>query len=1318
MPEHVNPWKMAGRVPKPVLVALALVALALLAAAISIRVLIERAVRVDQVEAAAEAALRRPLDADAVEVSALHGLVLRNVRIWDRDLRGVDTGLMLQASTVRVRPSWWKLLGGEFEVASVRILEVDLWARKRRGTWNWLDLQAELAAEPSKAPVPAVLVRDMRLHADAPGERYDRWQMGLPRIALTRSGDRLEVELDRFMERSTRLVATLDLQASSLGIALGEVPPEWLTAAGIPHGAEGLEADFVVTWAAPEDRNDSRAKRGDAIPETFAVSGTAAGRRLVLRLPNRSLVTTQAFRARSFSGRWNRITETWDATVEDLRLGDGEHPLRVTAAATGRGSTLATARVEWDGPIDRLLALVPASFVSGIQKFRPRGPTAGRLSWQARMPDRIELTALARGMAATVPAAITTIAGDQFPAEAVELSQIRGRIQVEGGLVRIDTVGFSWAGDAVTLAGSWRPGIGRDEAGDDAPEIASRPSATTGTYDLTVQTSSFLVDRISGLLPEGVGLSGRIGASLRVQPASVWGDVSFRDAVLRHGVLPAPVRLVDGTVSLAKDRRLTLEGVAVAAGSGRVLVSGSVATDESFDLEAELQGAELVTLAALGGTRFPDMGLKAVAGTLDGRVQARGLAARMDASGAVSFRNASLDAMGHTWSAISGPLKFDSVQVSTPGLSARLGEGTLRVSGSAQPWSEAGISARLQARLERIDAGGFQPFLVKAGYPDIALAGPLDADLAIWARRGAWSGEGEIAFRGTSVSRGDGLSIKDLAGRISVAPDRLVAREMTGTHLGALMRANGSIPLVETAPWSLTLALGKAKLDAYTEFLPEGFEAAGTAEELSLALRGPRRAPAASGTARLTGATLKLPFLAAPLSDVRGEASFYPDSFLARDLSFRAGRSTVRVSGGVERFERPIFRRVLVHAPDAQLADLIGLLHEADRPLPEGASVSGSADIDQVAIHGPIEGAEWTGAVVLKGAGIQLPGLKRGLTGVTGRVVFGDRRVKASSLAGQLGAAEARLEGEMELADPYRTAVRLAVREADLGDLFGALPKSEAAARVNLKGTGTIVTTLDFNGRRMLVTGRLTEGQAEALGMPFRDVTGSFRYDGASSQLALSDLAGGWAGGRAESGTFRMNLAATPWTYDLRARIRGIDLPRAMSHAGLANDGYAGKVDADLVLSGLAGKFESTNGHGTLKISQARFEPLQPIDGISRALRFDLFSRGTYETARGSFLIEQGVVRTTDPDHFLFLGRNYTLQARGYSSLEGEYAFNYACGLSAGLLGNVMSSLQIGRLFSVEGDGGVLRTAGTVQGKFGQPPVVTRDLSLLRTFSN
>jgi hypothetical protein len=53
--------------------------------------------------------------------------------------------------------------------------------------------------------------------------------------------------------------------------------------------------------------------------------------------------------------------------------------------------------------------------------------------------------------------------------------------------------------------------------------------------------------------------------------------------------------------------------------------------------------------------------------------------------------------------------------------------------------------------------------------------------------------------------------------------------------------------------------------------------------------------------------------------------------------------------------------------------------------------------------------------------------------------------------------------------------------------------------------------------------------------------------------------------------------------------------------------------------------------------------------------------------------------------------------------------------MQAGLVGNVMTNLGLSRLFSVDGQNGIIRTGGTISGRLDNP-VVRTDLGILNIF--
>jgi uncharacterized protein involved in outer membrane biogenesis len=1273
---------------------------------VAARVLVERSIHLEQVLEIASNHLGREVHAASIDVSPLFGLVLRQVTVMDT---GAAAGhRLLEAATVRVRPSWWRLLGGRFEVARITLVDATIHLESDSRGWNFARWQAELSAQEETGAVrPTLSGTRVRVLVRAPGEPVDGWNILFASLSADPAAADCEFEVTEFGGAACLIEAELDGAARSLACEFQDVPDALVRAFTRRASFNGLGGSFTLSGAGERASNAAAitpvtgAPGAPATWESITLEGEFRAKRIDLALADGAqspggVIRLLNARARKITAHLALEDLAWEGAIENLTIqGTGDQMVRVTARAKGMRENWEEARIEWEGPVERVLALAPARMVKDLAAFKPRGASTGRILLSASGLkggfSGLEASIMARGVAVEIPAEKAPVAGLS------RLDNIRGRIEVAGGRCRFDSVGFQWSGDHFTLGGALR--------------LTDRDSPS---YDLVIHSPGFNVARAAAFLPPDIRLEGRIGATIHATPAAVTGAVSFLGTTLRHAAL-GEHRLLDGRAILGSNARLGLEKVTVKAGEGAVVVDGEIGaaiggqTSRALSLTATLRNAGLPSLASLAGDRLVAAGVKMLGGGADGSIEVRGTTERPLARGALVLKSAAIETLGQMVDEISGPLKFDSVSLQTPGLTARAGEGVLRVAGA-----HGEKESRFTLGLTRVNAALFAPILADAA-PGLEVAGPIDAELAIAMRRAQPLVTGTITFHDASVTTEEDLRIESLNGSISVASDRVTARAIDGVYLGGRAKVNGVIPIADTASWQLALQFENARLEHFARFAPEGFTLAGPAEAVSISLSGPKASPVLQGGIRFAGAALKVPFLAAPIADVRGEALLGEDSFAARGLVFRTGNSTMRVTGGVDGFARPVFRNVSVQAENARLGDLVGLIPEADRPLPKGATIAGIVSFDSFRIDGPLEAARWNGRIALQGGGAELPGLAAGVTNVHGELAFNGNKMQAPSLAGRIGSSEVRIEGEWDLAPPYGMNLRLAILAADITDLLGVLPDQAALDRTGIKGRGTVAATLVYAPNRVRIEGTLVDGATEGFGMPFEDVSGSFKYDGTSGALTMTNLNGKWARGQTQNGLLRIELDETPPSFEAEGEIRGTELSEMLRLAGYANAGYAGRVDADLKINGRFGQKESVNGEGWVRIQKARFEKFQPIDGISRALRMDFFSRSTYESARGAFVIEKGAVRTTEPDHFRFNGTNFTLEARGYTTLGGECAYNYACGIQAGLVGNLMTQLGISRLFSVDGSNGIIRTSGTIAGKL-ENPVVKTDLGILNVF--
>ncbi|MEK8023987.1 MAG: AsmA-like C-terminal region-containing protein [Candidatus Hydrogenedentota bacterium] len=1353
------------------LVILAFSAVLILGAGGAVRMLIERAVRVDQVEAAASAALGRPVRAGSIEVSAIHGLVMTDVLIFDTSGTrpgspapggaGIDTArAMFTARTIRVRPSWWELIQGNFHVAHIRVLDAEVHLNRDSGydsddhaAWNFFRLASELSARPGPAgPPPYLSASNLTLVVAAPGNCFDAWRIGAQKANWSPEKNSGECVIDKFNTEPCRIGAMfrsgidraeLDVEFENFPAAVASILDQRERSSRIAARYTGINGRLTAAWT-PSDTNPSaRIGVETGVNSThpafsghglITVEGSLNGKTLSVALPGQGAVRMEDFSVQAVAGRYDLATSSWSADVTNMKIGPRgtarAHPLRIGAQLSGTGGS-ARGKVEWEGEIEALLAMLPASATGDAARFKPRGGSAGHALINSR-DGATEISVTARGMSIRIPSALSATEKSPLPDNA-ELNEIRGRIGLAGSSLTLDSLAIQYLGDPLMISGVMK---------------TSRRD-TASSYDLTLTSPGFTVASVPGILPTDIRLDGKVATDLHLTPRRISGRVQFlgnnmeistrdksdttsaaepagdgSDASERS----ARVRLTGGGVSFgtgasARLDALTLERVVAEIGSGSAIASGEIRglTGETrMRVRLELQNADMNALSEASRMPLEFSGAKLRGGIVDGTVAIDGFLKAPIVEGGITLRHAAMDYMGSSLTEIEGPVKFDSVTFRTPGLTARSGEGSVRIVGYHTP-----VESKFSIALSGANAAILTP-AVATVYPDVALAGPVDAELVVSMRRNVPSAEGTMTFRGTDITGRDDLAIRGLAGSIELHADRVVAKNLAATYLGAPASFNGVIPRADTGRFALDVRIGKAKLEHFAKFAPEGFVTNGSAEAIDVRVEGLRTSPRVTGSVKLTGTTVKTPFLAATLSDVRGDASFTPDSFMTHGLSFKTtsategaperNPSTVEVTGGVDRFDNPIFRHVRVTSRNARLDDLLNLLPDDVKPLPKGAALGGEVQIDEVTIDGPLENARWTGAIVLKNGVGQLPGLKSGISGIEGALKFGEGKAKAEGLKGRIGATDVRIEGEIDLAKPYGMHMKLAMKDADIAELFGTIPKSDGWKGLDFKGRATMTASIHFANNRLKLDGTFLDGSAEGFGMPFSDMSGSYKYDSDNDVVTLSNLNAGWAGGRTSEGSMKILLAESPVAFEARGAVAGVRLDEVLKLSGFQSSGYSGLVDGSMSASGRFGLKQSVNGSGSFVIRKARFEKLAALDAISRALRLDFFTKSTYESAKGSFSIEKGVVKTAEPDHFRMMGSSFTIELRGYTSLEGECAYNFACGMQAGLVGNVLTRLQLGKFFAVSGDGGIIRTSGTISGRI-ENPTVKSDLGILNLFN-
>lgn len=556
-------------------------------------------------------------------------------------------------------------------------------------------------------------------------------------------------------------------------------------------------------------------------------------------------------------------------------------------------------------------------------------------------------------------------------------------------------------------------------------------------------------------------------------------------------------------------------------------------------------------------------------------------------------------------------------------------------------------------------------------------------------------GLGLIIPKGTEIASSavrEDLRIDEVKGRLRADAeawrfDGMTVRTGKGViGVEGIVRTGGPLP-------DYALALHSGGIDgAYlSPFLSEAGEIRG-----SVAFDLDASPGAAHGTVSFDGASLKLTTLRNELLDLKGSISFARDRVATEELSFSAGSTRIEVSGAVTLDAvDPRFHDVRISAPHGRIEEILAVVPDGLVFLPQGSEIEGEIAIDELAVDGRMASADWLGRVVVTNARGRLPALERGVEAVSGVLRFDRSTLRADELSGKIGGSVSRIEGTLGLRPPYDLDLKIGLNAANIRELFRALPQAESLDSLGIDGRAIVTARVRIRDGRFSLAGGLSDADLKGFGMDFRGVKGDFGYEDATRTLTLKDLAGQWAGGRTSGGMLSIGFASDTPSYRASGEFQGADLGIVLPAAGLATKKIQGVASGSFDVRGLVGDRRSVSGTASVEIAEGRFEELKPLESIARTLTLDIFSRESYQRIKGEFRAEAGKIHTVEPKHLRIHGKNYLLEAAGYTSMDGTYVYNYECGIDAGATGRLLTALPVG----ISGNGEIIRKRGTIQGK-------------------
>ena len=1206
---------------------------------ISMHILLNSAVDLNTVLAKISEALDRPITAKEIELSAIYGVVLHDVEMRDSQSNSDSHPLMLRAELVRLRPSWKRLIFGKFAVANLRILNGELNAIQTDTEWNVVRLMRELDKKKQDSDLkPSFAMQNMKIVISAPKKSYDKWTFKINKFFLESDGSRANIAVGAINEKNCEFKSELTLVDKKMKIYFYNIPSELGKLIDPKIDWDKIECEANASWG-------KQTEDADNLFDTCSVHSNLKA--AVLTLPIQKSHTCRFEPVRVKTIDWNYSQNRWSLKINDLVSGrTKDFPLRLSLNASGKKNSLERCKIEWEGAIEKIIALAPPNSISEINSFKPNGLSAGNIIIETNSKNVLkvkELVLLARGISITNND--SSVIELLKPGE--KINDIRGKISMHESRFNesrfnesrfdFDKVQMNLNDNQLSLNGNYE---------------------SSKSFDLEVQSNSINSNIIASHMPQGVSINGSIKINLKIKPNFYEGFIECLGNNFTSPDLGA-WRLISGKLVFAKASTPRCENLAVEAGTGKIILNGVIPEKPSSQLSMimTLQNADMKGLMAFAEELQRENEITFLAGNADGNIFMNGTSQKPVLKGKLDLHECSANVNGYILKEIRGQIDFDSTAVSAKGINAKIGNGSISITGAS---TSKGLNVNVS--LNDADAGLFSGFS-QGLFKEYSLRGPIDAVLSISGKRSDLAAEGNVTMKGIEVRGPDNASYDNVTGRLKLEKEKIELENMSAKYLGGTANFKGIIPLSNDVKWNLSLQMERAQIEHLTKFAPEIFKGRGQISNLRADISGVKESPKIYGSGNIDGATIKAAFLDTALNGLRGYMSFGPDSMLARDMSFRIGSSNIEIAGVIENFEAPILTNFIVKTKEAYIQDLLSLVPPKIRPLPEGIDIRGIIKTDGIVINGKIDEAHWDGKISLSYGVGELSGLKRPAVGMSGDIFLKNDQLTAPSLAARIGSSETRLEGRLNLRPPYKLSVRLAILDANLSELILSIP-SPGLEKLGISGKGTITSQIEFEDGNILLKGLLERGDVIGFGMPFIDVKGSFSYSSQKDILILDELSGRWADGLTSNGYLELDLSSSPYRFKSGGSISNANLAKVIRMLDLGSLPYSGLVNGKIEnLKGRFGEKESINGNGEFFIRNAKI-PL--IENVTFRLFADLIGKDlVIEEGGGPFTIKNGTVHSNDPYSqypqsliFKIKNRDLKLEARGYAGLDGSISFN------------------------------------------------------------
>lgn len=570
----------------------------------------------------------------------------------------------------------------------------------------------------------------------------------------------------------------------------------------------------------------------------------------------------------------------------------------------------------------------------------------------------------------------------------------------------------------------------------------------------------------------------------------------------------------------------------------------------------------------------------------------------------------------------------------------------------------------------------------------------------------------------TACFEGFPYRLNHVRGRMVVENDRITVARLTGMHHDASVRIDGVARYggepdqrnvefrLEAAGLALDDDLAQAVPEASRDRLDE-LRPTGKVDLVGRVFTTPAdRDIAYDVAAHLRDVGIRYRDLPYEVTDMTGVVALRPDDIELRKLRGRHGPTKIAIDGRFNHSGPVPQVRLGLDCRQLMLDDeLFGTLPESLRERWETFAPKGVVDLrTDVRWSGEGEQRQTTHDTTIDARGINVcyESLPLPLSDVTGQVRLTDERVELKELSGYHNGGRIRLDGEVALADPNRTAlIQLRVENLPLTEeVRAALPDRLGSTWDALEPTGVLDLSLDelsyqqspnqparwgyrgrlglrdatlklgfeatqlrgslsgegtaiADGSSMTVDGRLELDRVAVNKRVLSNVVGSMVREAGSNRLYLRDLQGKTYDGQA-AGYAEIDFSRGRTKYALNMLVHDMSLGPFLNSTREPDEPKTdakGIVDGRLYLAGVAGDPNALRGGGSVRLRKAEMYQLPIVLAMLSALNITIPDVNAFNEADASYTLQGSRLMF---DKIELWGRSLSMLGSGYMNLDSQ----------------------------------------------------------------